>query len=81
MGLSDGYSHKKLYPDGYQYTQFKHYFKQWLDENHLENNLRMAINRVPGKIMYIDWAGDTLNLVYTDVPGELQTAYFFLQQP
>ena len=69
--------YKKLYPDGYQYTQFKHYFKQWLDENHLESNLRMAINRVPGEIMYIDWAGDTLDLVYTDVPGELQTAHFF----
>ena len=27
--------YKKLYPDGYQYTQFKHYFKLWLDENHL----------------------------------------------
>ena len=37
----------------------------------------MAINRVPGEIMYIDWAGDTLDLVYTDVPGELQTAHFF----
>lgn len=72
--------YKKLYPDGYQYTQFKHYFKQWLDENHLESNLRMAINRVPGEIMYIDWVGDTLDLVYTDVPGELQTAHF-LQQP
>ena len=69
--------YKKLYPDGYQYTQFKHYFKQWLDENHLESNLRMAINRVPGEIMYIDWVGDTLDLVYTDVPGELQTAHFF----
>ena len=71
--------YKKLYPDGYQYTQFKHYFKLWLDENHLESNLRMAINRVPGEIMYIDWAGDTLDLVYTDVPGELQTAHFFQQ--
>ena len=70
-------NYKKLYPDGYQYTQFKHYFKQWLDENHLESNLRMAINRVPGEIMYIDWAGDTLDLVYTDVPDELQTAHFF----
>lgn len=69
--------YKKLYPDGYQYTQFKHYFKLWLDENHLGSNLRMAINRVPGEIMYIDWAGDTLDLVYTDVPGELQTAHFF----
>lgn len=69
--------YKKLYPDGYQYTQFKHYFKQWLDENYLESNLRMAINRVPGEIMYIDWVGDTLDLVYTDVPGELQTAHFF----
>lgn len=40
----------------------------------------MAFNRVPVEIMYIDLAGDTLNLAYTDVSGELQTSRF-LQQP
>ena len=69
--------YKKSHPDGYQYTQFKHYYKLWLDENHLENDLRMAVNRIPGEIMYIDWVGDTLDLVCTDVPGELQTTHFF----
>lgn len=37
----------------------------------------MAINRVPGEIMYIDLTGDTLNLVYTDVSGELQISHFY----
>lgn len=70
--------YKKLYPEGYQYTQFKHYFKQWLDENHLEDNLRMLVERMPGEIVYIDWIGDTLDLVCSDIPGELQTAHIFV---
>ena len=70
--------YKKEYPNGYQYTQFKHYFKKWLNENHLEKDLRMVIERIPGEIIYIDWIGDTLDLVCTDVPGELQTAHFFV---
>lgn len=70
--------YKKIYSDGYQYTQFKHYFKKWLNENHLEDNLRMAVERLPGEIMYLDWIGDKINLVLTDIPGELKEAHFFV---
>lgn len=70
--------YKKQNPKGYQYTQFKHYFKEWLNQNHLEDNLRMAVERIPGEIMYLDWIGDTIDLVLTDTPGELQTAHFFV---
>jgi len=35
--------YKKEFPDGYQYTQFKFYFKKWLNQNHLKENLSMAI--------------------------------------
>lgn len=70
--------YKKMYPEGYQYTQFKHYFKKWLDENHLEDNLRMVVERIPGEIVYIDWIGDTLDLVLTETNGVLRTAHFFV---
>lgn len=70
--------YKKTYPDGYQYTQFKHYFKCWLNQNHLIENVRMAVERVPGEIVYIDWIGDTLDLVRTENPEVLQTAHFFV---
>lgn len=70
--------YKNVHPDGYQYTQFKHYFKKWLDENHLEDNLKMVVERIPGEIIYIDWIGDMLDLVLTEVEGKLQTAHFFV---
>lgn len=70
--------YKKEHPDGYQYTQFKHYFQIWLEENHLEKDLRMAVERIPGEILYIDWIGDTLDLVCTETTGELLTAHFFV---
>lgn len=70
--------YKKEHPDGYQYTQFKHYFKLWMDDNHLENDLRMVVERIPGEIIYIDWIGDTLDLVLGKENGELYTAHFFI---
>ena len=43
--------YKKMYPEGYQYTQFKHYLKM---ENYLENNLRMGVEQIPEESVYID---------------------------
>lgn len=70
--------YKKTYPDGYQYTQFKHYFKVWMKENHLSSELSMAVSRNPGEIVYIDWIGDTLDIVRdSDDPSKMLTAHFF----
>ena len=87
MKLTDKKSHTNLYfewtaykmvfPNGYQYTQFKEYFKRWTRDNHLGMELRMVVERIPGEIVYIDWIGDTLDLVRTEDPNVLQTAHFF----
>lgn len=37
----------------------------------------MVVERIPGEIVYIDWIGDTLDLVRTEDPNVLQTAHFF----
>lgn len=70
--------YKKKFPNGYQYTQFKTHFHKWLDEHHLEQNLTMLVERVPGEIVFIDWIGDTLELVLSENPGELLKAHFFV---
>lgn len=70
--------YKKKYPEGYQYTQFKEHFKRWLNKNNLEDELEMLVERVPGEIVYIDWAGDTLPLVLDSETGELREAHFFI---
>lgn len=46
-------------------------------DNHLGMELRMVVERIPGEIVYIDWIGDTLDLVRTEDPNVLQTAHFF----
>jgi hypothetical protein len=38
----------------------------------------MAQNHEPGKELYVDWMGNTLDCVYDPVSGELQTAHFFM---
>ncbi len=65
--------YKKIHPDGYQYTQFKKYFKDWLTDHHLIQNVSMPVERIPGEIVYIDWIGDTLDLVLDSNTGELLT--------
>jgi hypothetical protein len=55
--------YKEKYSDGYAYTQFKKYFTDWREEHHIEQNMKMALNRVPGNNLYIDWIGDTLPIV------------------
>lgn len=71
--------YKKTYPDdGYGYSQFNFHFRKWLSENNLEDNLSMAVNRIPGEVCYIDWIGDTLPLVLNSETGEMTTAHFFV---
>ena len=71
--------YKKENKDGYQYTQYKYYFKEWLKENCLDKNgkITMAVERVPGEIIYIDWVGDTLACVNSE-EGKLIKAHFFI---
>ena len=38
----------------------------------------MAINRMPGREMFVDWMGDTLNCVTDSETGEVLTAHFFI---
>lgn len=71
--------YKEKYSDGYEYTQFKKYFTDWREEHHIEQNMKMALNRVPGNNLYIDWIGDTLPIVRNpDDTEKPLMAYFFV---
>lgn len=56
-------SYKTDYPDGYQYSQFCHYYRCWEKEAHPDASATAPIRRSPGEFMYIDWVGDTPPLV------------------
>lgn len=77
---SEWEDYKKAYPiEGYQYTQFKEYYYRWVSDNHPERFLKMTVDRTPGEILYIDWAGDTLELVENpEDPSSPLTAHFFV---
>ena len=63
--------YKQEHPSGYQYTQFCHYFNQYVAAHHGSQSLRMAVERVPGERVYIDWVGDQPELLVDSQTGEV----------
>ena len=57
----------------YQLTQFKKYYRDYV----VKTKATMHINRKPGEIMEVDWAGQTAKLIDTDT-GEEIDAYVFV---
>ena len=57
----------------YQMTQFRKYYREYA----VKTKATMHINRKPGEIIEVDWAGQTAHVVNTDT-GELMEAYVFV---
>jgi transposase len=57
----------------YQLTQFKKYYRDYV----VTTKATMHINRKPGEIMEVDWAGQTAKIIDTDT-GEEIDAYVFV---
>jgi len=57
----------------YQLTQFKTYYREYV----VKNKATMHINRKPGELMEVDWAGQTAFIVDADT-GEAFEAYLFV---
>ena len=70
--------YKKEHPSGYQYTQFCHYFNQYVTVHHGSQSLRMAVERIPGERVYIDWIGDQPELLVDPQTGELRKVHIFV---
>jgi transposase len=57
----------------YKSTQFNKYYSDYVKTN----KATMHIDRKPGEIMEVDWAGQTAGIIYTDT-GERIDAYIFV---
>jgi Transposase and inactivated derivatives len=57
----------------YQLTQFKKYYRDFI----VKHNATMHINRKPGELLEVDWAGQTAEIIDTDT-GEVIEAYIFV---
>ena len=65
--------YKKLHSDGYEASQFYHYYQQWCKKV----NPSMHIEHKAGDKMYVDYAGGTLPYVDEDT-GEIKNAQIFV---
>lgn len=63
-------------PDGYSYSRFCAKYNDWKDST--GKNVIMAQEREPGKELFVDWMGDTLDCVMDYNTGELHKAHFFV---
>ena len=70
--------YKKDNPDGYQYTQFVHYFHDFVDHNYGSKQVSMPVERIPGERVYIDWVGDKPELVVDPETGEIFKVHVFV---
>ena len=57
----------------YQLTQFKKYYRDFV----VQTKATMHINRRPGELLEVDWAGQTAGIIDTDT-GEVIPAYIFV---
>ena len=49
--------YKKECPAGYQYTQYCHYFKKFVEKNYGSEAVSMVVERIPGEKVYIEQDG------------------------
>lgn len=69
--------YKTEHPDGYEQTQFYEHYKRFVEKNYGSTNIKMAVERVPGEKMYIDWVGDQPELLTDPETGEIRKVHIF----
>ena len=67
------YEYKETNPDGYQYSQFCHLYRQWVKK--LDVTLRQEHRA--GEKLFVDYAGQTFPIIDRDT-GEIIDAYIFI---
>ena len=69
--------YKQAHPDGYEQTQFYEYYNRFVETHYGKREAAMAVGRVPGEKMYIDWVGDQPELLTDRETGELRKVHIF----
>ena len=69
--------YKKNNPNGYQYTQFCEYYNRYVKDTY-GSDVSMAVNRIPGEKVFIDWVGDTPSLVHDVYTNTYKKVHFFV---
>ena len=69
--------YKEENPDGYEQSQFYELYNRYVEKNYRKRNVKMAVERVPGEKMYIDWVGDQPFLITNPETGEMIKVHIF----
>ena len=69
--------YKEKNPNGYEKSQFYEYYNRFVAEYYGSTGISMAVNRVPGEKMYIDWVGDQPRLLVDVETGEIKKVHIF----
>ncbi|MCQ2538741.1 MAG: IS21 family transposase [Lachnospiraceae bacterium] len=69
--------YKQQNPDGYEQSQFYEYYNKFVAETYGKREVKMAVERVPGEKMYIDWVGDQPGLIVNTETGEIINVHIF----
>lgn len=72
------YEYKEKHPDGYQLTQFCEYYNRFVEKCYGHDDVSMAVERIPGEKMYIDWVGDQPKLLVDRQTGELKKIHIYI---
>lgn len=70
--------YKQEHPSGYQYTQYCRYYNQYVARTYGSDKVKMAVERIPGEKLYIDWIGDQPGLLVDSQTGEIKKVHFFV---
>lgn len=71
------YEYKQEHPDGYQLTQFIEHYNRYVTKHYGDSKVSMAVERIPGEKMYIDWVGDQPAILKVPEEKELQKVHIF----
>lgn len=69
--------YKNEHPQGYEFTQFRKYYHKFVEEHYGKERATMAVSRVPGEKLFIDWVGDQPTLLVNTSTGELSKVHIF----
>lgn len=69
--------YKQQYPDGYEQSQFYEYYNRFVEQNFGKRDAKMAVERIPGEKLYIDWVGDQPELLTNPETSETIKVHIF----
>lgn len=70
--------YKEDNPMGYEQSQFYELYNRFVEKNYGKRDTKMAVERVPGEKMFIDWVGDQPELLTDPQTGEIQKVHLFV---